>query len=140
MAAIEIPLFPLGLVLYPGVMLPLHIFEERYRRLVRGLLDQQDGTRVFGVVAIKAGREVGTEGITALHEIGCTAELRFAEAYQDGRFDIIATGTTRFRLLQVRIPRRCGRRSSCWPTPAPARRHRWPSGWDGNSSAYRGRC
>ncbi len=95
------PLFPLGLVLYPGVMLPLHIFEDRYRQLVRDLLDMQDGTRLFGVVAIKAGREVGTEGITALHEIGCTAELRYAEAYADGRFDIIVTGMTRFRLLNV---------------------------------------
>lgn len=92
-------LFPLGLVLYPGVVLPLHIFEERYRRLVRDLLDMQDGTRIFGVVAIKAGREVGAQGITALHEIGCTAELRYAEAYDDGRFDIIVTGMTRFRLL-----------------------------------------
>ena len=95
------PLFPLGTVLYPGAMLPLHIFEERYRRLVRDLLDQQDGTRLFGVVAIKAGREVGIEGVAALHEIGCTAELRYAEAYPDGRFDIIATGINRFRLLSV---------------------------------------
>ena len=95
------PLFPLGLVLYPGVMLPLHIFEERYRRLVSDLLDMQDGTRHFGVVAIKAGREVGAEGVTALHEIGCTAELRYAEAYEDGRFDIIVTGMTRFRLIDV---------------------------------------
>ncbi len=53
------------------------------------------------MVAIKAGREVGNEGITALHEIGCTAELRYAEAYEDGRFDIIVTGMTRFRLLEV---------------------------------------
>jgi Lon protease-like protein len=95
------PLFPLGLVLYPGVMLPLHIFEDRYRQLVRDLLDMQDGTRLFGVVAIKAGREVGNEGITALHEIGCTAELRYAEAYEDGRFDIIVIGKTRFRLREV---------------------------------------
>jgi Lon protease-like protein len=97
-----LPLFPLGLVLYPGVMLPLHIFEERYRRLVRELLDMHDGERLFGVVAIKAGREVGADGITALHEIGCTAELRYAEAYRDGRFDIIATGVTRFRVLEVK--------------------------------------
>ncbi len=96
-----LPLFPLGLVLYPGVMLPLHIFEDRYRRLVRDLLELPDGERRFGVVAIKAGREVGTDGVTALHEVGCTAELRYAEAYQDGRFDIIATGMTRFRLLEV---------------------------------------
>jgi hypothetical protein len=96
-----LPLFPLGLVLYPGVMLPLHIFEDRYRRLVQELLELPDGERRFGVVAIKAGREVGTDGITALHDVGCSAELRYAEAYQDGRYDIIATGMTRFRLLEV---------------------------------------
>ena len=97
----SLPLFPLGLVLYPGVVLPLHIFEPRYRRLVQELLDMPDGSRLFGVVAIKAGREVGVHGVTALHEIGCTAELRYAEAYEDGRFDIIATGTDRFRLIEV---------------------------------------
>src|SRR6476620_2383200 len=101
MASMSLPLFPLGLVLYPGVVLPLHIFEPRYRRLVQELLDMPDGSRLFGVVAIKAGREVGVHGVTALHEIGCTAELRYAEAYEDGRFDIIATGMTRFRLLDV---------------------------------------
>lgn len=101
MAPLSLPLFPLGLVLYPGVVLPLHIFEERYRRLVRELLDMPDGSRRFGVIAIKAGREVGVHGITALHEIGCTAELRYAEAYEDGQFDIIASGVDRFRLLDV---------------------------------------
>ena len=101
MASMSLPLFPLGLVLYPGVVLPLHIFEPRYRRLVQELLDMPDGSRLFGVVAIKAGREVGVHGVTALHEIGCTAELRYAEAYEDGRFDIIATGTDRFRLIEV---------------------------------------
>jgi uncharacterized protein len=101
--SVSMPLFPLGMVLYPGVMLPLHIFEQRYRRLVRDLLDMQDGTRIFGVVAIKAGREVGADGITALHEIGCAAELRYAEAYADGRFDIIVTGTERFSLLHVEV-------------------------------------
>lgn len=89
------------MVLYPGVVLPLHIFEHRYRRLVRDLLEIEDGERLFGVVAIKAGREVGTHDRTALHEIGCTAELRYAEAYEDGRFDIIAAGVTRFRILDV---------------------------------------
>ncbi|MGS0686921.1 LON peptidase substrate-binding domain-containing protein [Nakamurella sp. GG22] len=98
---VSMPLFPLGLVLYPGVMLPLHIFEDRYRLLVKELLELPDGARRFGVVAIKAGREVGTDGITALHTVGCTAELRYAEAYQDGRFDIISTGMDRFRLVGV---------------------------------------
>ena len=79
----------------------MHIFEERYRRLVRDLLDQPEGPRRFGVVAIKQGREVGRDGVTALHEIGCTAELRRVEAYDDGRFDIIAVGVSRFRVVQV---------------------------------------
>ena len=95
MALTLLPMFPLGTVLYPGVVLPLHIFEERYRRLVRDLLDQPAGPRSFGVVAIKEGREVGRDGVTALHEIGCTAELRRVEAYDDGRFDIIADGVSR---------------------------------------------
>lgn len=95
------PLFPLGTVLYPGVLLPLHIFEDRYRQLIRDLLAQPAGPRRFGVVAIKEGREVGTDGVTALHEIGCTAELQRVEAYDDGRFDIIAVGASRFRLVRV---------------------------------------
>jgi Lon protease-like protein len=96
-----LPLFPLGTVLYPGVLLPLHIFEDRYRQLIRDLLAQPAGPRRFGVVAIKEGREVGTDGVTALHEIGCTAELQRVEAYDDGRFDIIAVGASRFRLVRV---------------------------------------
>jgi Lon protease-like protein len=89
------------MVLFPGVMLPLHIFEERYRRLVRDLLDLAAGARHFGVVAIKAGTEVGADGISALHDIGCTAELQYAEAYPDGRYDIIGTGSRRFRIIRV---------------------------------------
>lgn len=79
----------------------MHIFEDRYRRLVRDLLDLKAGARHFGVVAIKAGTEVGADGIHALHEIGCTAELHYAEAYPDGRYDIIATGSRRFRIDRV---------------------------------------
>jgi Lon protease-like protein len=96
----RIPLFPLGTVLFPGLLLPLHIFEERYRLLVQELLVRPDGTaRRFGVVAIREGREVGPDGITALHEIGCAAELRAVEPYDDGRYDIVTTGSHRFRLI-----------------------------------------
>lgn len=95
-------LFPLGAVLVPGLLLPLHVFEERYRVLVRELLDLPDGAaRRFGVVAIRHGREVGADGVRALHDVGCTAELRRVEALADGRFDVLATGGTRFRLLAV---------------------------------------
>ena len=95
-----LPLFPLGTVLYPGVLLPLHIFEERYRQLVRDLLDRP-GSRRFGVIAIRKGRETGVDGILALHEIGCTATLRRVEEYEDGRFDLVTVGAQRFRLVEL---------------------------------------
>lgn len=94
----RLPLFPLGTVLYPGLLLPLHVFEERYRRLVRDLLAAPEGRRRFGVVAIREGREVGSDGVRALYDVGCVAELREVEPYDDGRFDIITTGEQRFRL------------------------------------------
>ncbi len=95
-----LPLFPLGAVLYPGMLLPLHIFEERYRQLVRDLLERPEPRR-FGVIAIRKGRETGVEGVQSLYEIGCTATLRRVEQYPDGRFDIVTVGTSRFRLLAL---------------------------------------
>ena len=94
----RLPLFPLGSVLYPGLLMPLHIFEERYRELVSDLLALPEDAREFGIVAIREGRETGVDGITALYDVGCTARLRQVEAYDDGRYDIVTTGTTRFRL------------------------------------------
>jgi uncharacterized protein len=95
-----LPLFPLGTVLYPGMLLPLHIFEERYRQLVRDLLGGPDPRR-FGVIAIRKGRETGVGGVHSLYEIGCTSTLRRVEEYPDGRFDIVTVGTQRFRLLAL---------------------------------------
>ena len=94
----RLPLFPLGLVLLPGLLLPLHVFEGRYRVLVAELLELPEERRRFGVVAIREGREVGADGITALYEVGCVAQLRRIEPYEDGRFDIVTTGAERFRL------------------------------------------
>ncbi len=101
----RLPLFPLGTVLFPGVPLPLHVFEERYRSLVRDLLTAPDEERRFGVVAIREGREVGDEGIRALHGFGCVARLRRVEPYADGRFDVVATGAQRFRLIDLDVSR-----------------------------------
>jgi Lon protease-like protein len=95
-----LPLFPLGMVLYPGMILPLHIFEERYRQLVRDLLDGPEPRR-FGVIAIRKGRETGIDGVHSLYEIGCTATLRRVERHEDGRFDVITVGTQRFKLLRL---------------------------------------
>ncbi|WP_019877635.1 LON peptidase substrate-binding domain-containing protein [Sporichthya polymorpha] len=103
----RLPLFPLGTVLYPGLLLPLHIFEERYRVLVAALTGGLDGelpeagAPEFGVIAIRSGREVGADGVAELHEIGCVAQIRRVDALADGRFDLVTTGTRRFRLLKV---------------------------------------
>ena len=85
-------------MLLPGLLLPLHVFEERYRVLVRELLELPEPQRRFGVVAIRQGREVGAEGISALHEVGCVARVRRIETYEDGRYDLVTTGSDRFRL------------------------------------------
>jgi Lon protease-like protein len=92
-----LPLFPLGTVLLPGLLLPLHIFEERYRQLVRDLQAGPEPRR-FGVIAIRKGRETGADGISALYRIGCTATVRRVTAYPDGRYDLVTVGTDRFRL------------------------------------------
>ena len=93
-----LPLFPLGSVLYPGLVLPLHIFEERYRQLVADLLDGPE-PREFGVIAIRQGRETGIDGVSSLYDAGCTAVLQRAERYDDGRYDLVTVGGQRFRLL-----------------------------------------
>src|ERR1700735_3468899 len=92
-----IPLFPLGSVLYPGLVLPLHIFEDRYKQLVADLLAGPEPRQV-GVVAIRQGRETGIDGVSALYDMGCTAELRQVEPYDDGRFDLVTVGVDRFKL------------------------------------------
>ncbi len=95
-----LPLFPLGTVLYPGLLLPLNIFEERYRELVRDLLDGPEPRR-FGVIAIRKGRETGVDGISALYQIGCTATLREVAEQDDGRYHLVTVGTQRFRLASL---------------------------------------
>src|SRR5215472_17359376 len=94
------PLFPLGTVLYPWLVLPLHIFEERYRQLVSDLLNGPE-PREFGVIAIRKGRETGVDGISALYEIGCTARLREVMRHDDGRFELVTVGVQRFRLTDL---------------------------------------
>ena len=95
-----LPLFPLGAVLYPGMLLPLHIFEERYRQLVRDLFARPEPRR-FGVIAIRKGRETGIDGVHSLYEIGCTATLRRVDKLDDGGFNLVTVGTQRFRLLAI---------------------------------------
>src|ERR1700759_4514116 len=94
------PLFPLSAVLFPGMRLPLHIFEERYRLLAAHLQAQPEPRR-FGVIAIRKGGEVGANGITALYDTGCVADVRQIAPHPDGRFDLGTVGAERFRLLRL---------------------------------------
>jgi ATP-dependent Lon protease len=99
-----IPLFPLGTPLFPGVVLPLQIFEPRYRRLMRDLmaLPEADERRFFGVVAIRQGWEVEEVApAAALYDIGCTARVQAVRPEPDGGFRIVTVGGERFRLLDV---------------------------------------
>jgi Lon protease-like protein len=96
----SLPLFPLSTVLFPGMRLPLHIFESRYRQLVADLLEQPEPRR-FGVIAIRKGKETGVDGVAALYDVGCVATVRQVESREDGRYDLLTVGTQRFRLLSL---------------------------------------
>jgi ATP-dependent Lon protease len=97
----ELPLFPLHTVLCPGIALPLHIFEDRYRALVR---DCVEGASPFGIVLIRDGREVGG-GSISFSAIGTLAEIREARRYPDGRYDLLVVGTKRFAITDVATDR-----------------------------------
>jgi Lon protease-like protein len=94
----EIPLFPLHTVLCPGIVLPLHIFEDRYRALTRHCLDTG---APFGVVLIREGHEAGTVRTLALAGVGALVEIREAGRYPDGRYDLLAAATGRFAIDTV---------------------------------------
>ena len=97
--ATRLPLFPLGTVLVPGLVMPLHVFEPRYRVLVQALMELPDGApRHFGVVALRSGRETASDRPPEMYSVGCTAELREVTPYTDGRFDIVTVGHLRFQL------------------------------------------
>ncbi|OAH14420.1 LON peptidase substrate-binding domain-containing protein [Streptomyces jeddahensis] len=124
MTTVRLPLFPLNSVLFPGLVLPLNIFEERYRAMMRELLKTpEDEPRRFAVVAIRDGHEVapsapglpdqtarpergpaagfGDDPLKAFHGVGCIADAATIREREDGTFEVLATGTTRVRLRSV---------------------------------------
>jgi uncharacterized protein len=95
----QLPIFPLSTVVFPGVSVPLHVFEDRYRALVHHLLTIPDKTlRVFGIAAIREGFEVGQHGVASVHRVGCVVQMTSVEPYEDGRFDIEVVGRQRLRV------------------------------------------
>jgi Lon protease-like protein len=93
--AVEIPLFPLNVVLFPTTVLPLHIFEQRYRRMIADCLAEE---RPFGIVLARPESR-------HLHEIpytvGTMAKIHQIDRLEDGRYNLIAMGTLRFRILHL---------------------------------------
>jgi Lon protease-like protein len=91
------PMFPLGTVLLPGVVLPLHVFEPRYQQLVRDCLDATTHPE-FGVVLIDRGSEVGGGDVRS--DVGVVARILQVAAMDAGRFAIISVGTRRIKVTQ----------------------------------------
>ena len=92
----ELPLFPLNTVLFPGMALPLHIFEERYKTMISECVRH---SRPFGIILIKSGPEVGGEA--SIYEIGTTAHITKVERLGDGRMNIETLGYSRFRIYET---------------------------------------
>ncbi|MGN6782826.1 MAG: LON peptidase substrate-binding domain-containing protein [Marmoricola sp.] len=98
----RLPLFPLNTVVFPGAVVPLHVFEERYRQMVEDLLARGTAReRLFGIVAIREGYEVGDHGHQSLQRVGTVLQLSEVAPLPDGRFDIEATAMQRFRIEDV---------------------------------------
>lgn len=98
-----VPLFPLGTLLVPGLLMPLRLFEPRYLALAADLMAQPAQQRQFGVVAIRHGREVGLAGGSELYDIGTLAEVSDISANPDGTFNVQSSGGRRFRILDLDV-------------------------------------
>jgi Lon protease-like protein len=95
-AAIELPLFPLNLVLFPGTVSPLHIFEMRYRQMI---VDCQRDEKPFGIVLARPESEHLNE---KPYSVGTMVEIRNLDRLEDGRYTLMAVGTKRFRIVSER--------------------------------------
>src|SRR5437773_2087048 len=92
----EIPLFPLpNLVLFPNIVVPLHIFEERYKLMINTCIDKDEA---FGLVLLRSGSERESED--TIHRVGVTARIVQAERLDDGRMNILSEGDSRFRIFR----------------------------------------
>ena len=92
----EIPLFPLNTVLFPGATLPLHIFEDRYKQMIGACIDAQ---RPFGVLLIRKGFEVGD--LAEPFEVGTTAHIARVDQLEEGKLNLLCLGGKRFRTVKV---------------------------------------
>ena len=97
-----LPVFPLNTVLYPGMVLPLHVFEDRYRAMIRDLRGITDpAERIFVVPAIREGYEVGDHGVQSMHRVGTLVQLNEVTSRDDGTLDVQVTGRHRVRIDEL---------------------------------------
>ena len=96
-------MFPLNAVLFPGVSVPLTVFEDRYRALVHHLLRADPDERYFGSVGIREGYEVGEHGAQSLFRVGCRVKMTDVEAHADGTFSVVALGMDRIALEHLDV-------------------------------------
>jgi len=94
----DLPLFPLNTVLFPGMQLKLHIFEDRYKIMMNECIDEG---KPFGIVLIKNGQEASAP-LAEPHEIGCIAQITQVQRLQFDRMNIVATGQQRFRIVHIK--------------------------------------
>lgn len=92
----RLPLFPLNSVLFPSTTVPLHVFEERYKRMIGRCLEARAS---FGVVLIRSGEEVG--GPAEPHDVGTSARIARVQRLPDGRMNLIVLGERRFRIVAL---------------------------------------
>jgi Lon protease-like protein len=92
----ELRLFPLNTVLFPGMVLPLHIFEERYKQMISECIEE---SQPFGVILVRSGSAEGTIG--DIYDVGTTAQIAQVDPLPDGRMNILALGQRRFRIHQL---------------------------------------
>ncbi len=90
-----LPMFPLGMVLLPAMMVPIHVFEPRYRQMTKECLD---GDREFGIVLIERGSEVGGGDVRT--NAGTVARIIEAQEFPDGRWGLVASGTRRIQVCR----------------------------------------
>lgn len=95
-----VPIFPLRTVLVPGLVLPLHIFEPRYRLMVSTLAEAPEDERGFGIVALRPGC-TEADGVSGLYEVGTMARITKVDRLPDGRFDLVTVGARRFSIHNV---------------------------------------
>ena len=104
----EIPIFPLpNVVLFPTALLPLHIFEPRYRAMVADALESE---RLIGMVMLRPGWEPRYEEAPDVYPIGCAGFITHADRLPDGRFNIMLRGLEKFRIVGERPAREGGER------------------------------